>query len=1104
MSKKMTFSVSLSLLTKNFQKGIKQVQNSIRGLRAQFQTLVGGLGIGMGIQELVDTAKRLDKAQTVLKNVSGSIGDYGNNLKFVQNISNKYNQDLITLTQNYAKFISAAGNAGIKLDEQRHIFESLTRASAFFNLSADETNGVMLAVEQMISKGRVSTEELRRQLGERLPGAMNLAAQAMSEFTGKSISTAKLDEMIREGKVLAKDLLPALASKLNELTGNFSVDTVQGQLNRLKNAFTELVQTLNVGDMFKGLTKGMTSALNYISKNIENLKNSIIGIFTGVAITGGFNKFGKSWTSLFDKIETELDKTKTHMKVLMAEMEDMEGSHKGGAGIDFKMSGGKLKYEIAKGYKATHEEIEKAKRLIREYNTELTRSGKLTKQLDNKWKTFGAEVGKTLKELGKSVLIKGIYAAIAAVISTIVTKIVSWAREQKRIRNLVKDTKKEIDKMKESLGADDAELMALKNTKDSDGKWQAETDKQREDRIKRINYLLRLQGKEALKVSDTDEKINKAIEDRLNLLKEEREYQAIRQKVAEVEDRKAKLTIDREEKQKRANQIYEELKNPKYRDYNEELTNEGVALSTERNKLLSEIENINKEIPQLEKILQDYQPRLRELGYGQEGRDNILNGDGKDEEYNKEGAELQEAYEKIQKEHNNKLRALNEQYADNSITQGDYDKAVRDLYFSTLESIYALDNINENTDAFAKQILENVQEYLKMDMLEDETNKALKKYDEEVLKVRNQFRNGLISQQELEDKIYELTEEVLKTLAGFGTLTEAAEGLAEQFKKEKEARANAEADKIKDPELGQRDSTFDYKKSQSEIAGENADIWKDHAKNLEDVIEKLKELENTEEIQQRLQELSAELETATANAESFEQAMNFATVNEDIKGLQKELRQGVWGNITNIASAADRLTQSIKNVRETFEDPDISGWEKFIAIFNEIAQGVDTLVSTIQLFTSLKETMDKLKQAEMAYQAVQEAGAAKTLMNAGTTIIAKEGEAMASGTAEAAKMPFPYNLIAIAGIVGMIAAIFASLPKFASGGIVNSASKHGDHNLVRVNGGEMILNSGQQASLFNMLNGKGGIGGNGGSVSFEIRGDKLQGVLNNYNKKIHK
>ena len=1107
MAKNMTFSVSLSLLTKNFQKGIRQIQNSIRGLRAQFQTLVGGLGIGLGLNELVETAKKLDKAQTTLKNVSGGLTAYGENLEFVRNLSNKYNQDLITLTQNFAKFRSAAGNAGMGLEEQRHIFESLTRAAAFFNLTADETNGVMLAIEQMVSKGRVSTEELRRQLGERLPGAMNLAAQAMSDFTGKSISTARLDKMIRNGEVLAKDLLPALATKLNELTGNFSVDTVQGQINRLKNAFTGLVETLGVGDLFKGFTKGLTNAVNYLNENFKKVRHTIDTVLATLALKAGGGKIASSWTSFFKKIEDDLDKTQTHMKVLYAEMEDMEGTHKGRKGIDFKMSSGKMTYEVAKGYQATHEEIEKARRLVREYNTELAKSDKLSSQLDNRWGTIGEKIGSTLKNIVETALLQGAYLAIAAAIGAVVSKLVHWANEQKRIKNLVKDTEKEIEKMKNSLGADDAELMALKNTKDSEtGEWKAETDKQREARIKRINYLLNLQGKAALKVSDSDEKINEAIEKRLKLLEEEREYQAIRQKVAEVQDRKAKLLEDKKEKQQRANDIFEELKDPKYRDYNEELTNEGVALSTERNKLLSEIKLINKEIPQLEKIIEDYQPRLRELGYGEQERSNVL--DGGTGNYGNEDITLQEEYDKIQKKFNKELAALEASYANNTITVGDYDKALKDLYFSTLESIYALDASKVNTDKWAQTILENCQQYMEIDQANDDLAKAIKKYNEEVFKVEQNLKDGLITQEEANKKFFELKEELAKTISAMGRLAEGADGLADEFISERDARKNAEANKkagkIKDPTLGTRNSTLDYKKDKSEIAGDYAELWKKYAEDLEETIEKLNELDSTDEIKARVDELSAKLQEATANATDFEQAMTFTTIQEDVTNLRKELAEGVMNNFTGIASAADRLTQSVKSARETLEDPDTSGWEQFLALFNMLAQTLDTISSAVQLFTSLKETIDKLKQAEMAYQAVQEAGAAKTLMNAGATIVAKEGEAIGSGTAEAAKMPFPYNLIAIASIVGMIAAIFASLPKFAHGGIVNSASKHGDHNLVRVNGGEMILNSGQQASLFNMLNGKGGIGGAGGSVSFEIRGDKLQGVLNNYNKKISK
>lgn len=93
----------------------------------------------------------------------------------------------------------------------------------------------------------------------------------------------------------------------------------------------------------------------------------------------------------------------------------------------------------------------------------------------------------------------------------------------------------------------------------------------------------------------------------------------------------------------------------------------------------------------------------------------------------------------------------------------------------------------------------------------------------------------------------------------------------------------------------------------------------------------------------------------------------------------------------------------------------------------------------------------------------------------------------------------PGLVLAGIGITG-ITALFASLPKFASGGIVGGNSFTGDKVTARVNSGEMILNQAQQANLFALANG-GGI--SGGEVRFEIAGDKLIGVLNNYNRKIN-
>ena len=120
---------------------------------------------------------------------------------------------------------------------------------------------------------------------------------------------------------------------------------------------------------------------------------------------------------------------------------------------------------------------------------------------------------------------------------------------------------------------------------------------------------------------------------------------------------------------------------------------------------------------------------------------------------------------------------------------------------------------------------------------------------------------------------------------------------------------------------------------------------------------------------------------------------------------------------------------------------------------------------------------------------------------------AKEGEALASGTASAAAMPFPANIAAIASIVATITGLFASFAgSFADGGIIGGATTIGDFNIARVNKGEMILNGRQQSRLFNLLDGNGYYSDSvsSGSVSFRIHGKELIGVLNNYNKKTNK
>lgn len=110
------------------------------------------------------------------------------------------------------------------------------------------------------------------------------------------------------------------------------------------------------------------------------------------------------------------------------------------------------------------------------------------------------------------------------------------------------------------------------------------------------------------------------------------------------------------------------------------------------------------------------------------------------------------------------------------------------------------------------------------------------------------------------------------------------------------------------------------------------------------------------------------------------------------------------------------------------------------------------------------------------------------------------GEAIA-GSASAG----PLGWITAGAAVASIIATFASIPKFANGGIIEGNSTFGDMNLARVNAGEMILNGMQQGNLFRLLDGGYNMSANnGGTVSFKIHGRDLEGVLRNYTNQKNK
>ena len=150
-------------------------------------------------------------------------------------------------------------------------------------------------------------------------------------------------------------------------------------------------------------------------------------------------------------------------------------------------------------------------------------------------------------------------------------------------------------------------------------------------------------------------------------------------------------------------------------------------------------------------------------------------------------------------------------------------------------------------------------------------------------------------------------------------------------------------------------------------------------------------------------------------------------------------------------------------------------------------------------FRSLGTIIGGVAGQMVSWAAQSAASIAQMLAENAKLIISAQAVAMANGAKSAFALPFPFNLAAWASVAATIAGIFASLPKFATGGIVGGNSFGGDRQLIRANSGEMVITRAQQARLWSAISGGGQLGG--GQVTFKISGQELYGVLSNYNSK---
>lgn len=279
----------LAKASSDFKRFELNTNKSIAAIGAGWQKMLSlqnvfyGVGTGALIKSTVDASMAFQGMQNSMQAAVGQFTDANAELEKVRSESNRIGVDFERVAGDYIKFSASATRAGISLQKTRNIFKDLSETAVSLRLTPERTRLVFEALNQMASKGTVQMEELRGQLGDHIPAALNIAAKAMG------MTSVEFYNAVKNGQVLAYDFIPKFAEQVRkEMGGGFeaATDQIQANLSRLKNSWFQFKVVLGdtfTPDLLEGV-KMLTTELNNLSEKVGYIKLAFEALTTPFTI----------------------------------------------------------------------------------------------------------------------------------------------------------------------------------------------------------------------------------------------------------------------------------------------------------------------------------------------------------------------------------------------------------------------------------------------------------------------------------------------------------------------------------------------------------------------------------------------------------------------------------------------------------------------------------------------------------------------------------------------------------------------------------------------------------------------------------------------------
>lgn len=236
---------------------LQRIRGELLSIAAAY---TGVFAVGGAVRSIYDASVLTQRATARLAaKFNGDFDAIGKEIEFVREEADRLGIEFETLLEQYTKFVNNVPDGQLSIDQIRFTFSGIAEASRAAGLGTQDIQSVFVALGQIAAKGAVQLEELRQQLGERIPAAIENTAKGLTEMTGELVTTEELLDRINKGEVSSTAIV-ALAQSLRTEFGpalETALDSPLASLARFRNTLFDIRKEIAESGFIDELTRGL-------------------------------------------------------------------------------------------------------------------------------------------------------------------------------------------------------------------------------------------------------------------------------------------------------------------------------------------------------------------------------------------------------------------------------------------------------------------------------------------------------------------------------------------------------------------------------------------------------------------------------------------------------------------------------------------------------------------------------------------------------------------------------------------------------------------------------------------------------------------------------